>query len=434
MKKSFIIIVLLCAITLSFAINQSDVKRAIQLDQKIREWNLLQIQDRLQAPSVIYFDYMMDEEWTENEKMELSYQNNLLQYATTSHKNEESVYIPFMRYAYSYNNNNQTTLVTYQMNANMSDPNADPIWIDFMMMQFIYNNGHISKLYMLDAEGNASNRMHYTYQNNQIKYIYGAEYDENQGAYTYWRNEFFITDGKLNYSIESSSADSSSWAESEKIIYTYHSSDNSDYSDLQYILDHTFVYPYYYYSFTGVRVVQEITQAWNGTGWEPTDKTIYSFDSNWNVGQEFSYVFQGGAWLEENAVDIFYLNANQINHIVDSYWSGGIQQMMQRSRFNYSTDTDIPAVMQTQLKMNLYPNPIDINSRIKLSNTLNQNVKVSLYDVKGRQIASKDFVVNKELEIESSQLVDQKQLSSGIYFLKADNGQEVVTKKVMKVK
>lgn len=383
MKKTFIIIVLLCAITLSFALSQNDVKKAIQMDQKIREWNLLHIQDRLQAPSVIYFDFMMDEEWTENEKMELSYQSNLLQYATTSHKNENGVYIPFMRYTYTYNNSNQTDLVTYQMNANMSDPEAEPMWIDFMGTQFIYSNGHISKLYMLDAEGNAANRMHYIYQNNQIKYIYGAEYDEDQGGYIYWRNEFFITNGKLTHSIESTSADSTSWDESEKIIYTYHSSDNSNYDDLQNIIDQTFVYPYFYYAFTGVRITQEITQVWNGTEWEPTDKTIYSFDSNWNVGQEFSYFFQGGAWVEESAVDIFYQNANQINYIIDSYWTNGIQQMMQRSRYTYSTDTDIPSVVQTQLKMNLYPNPIDINSRIKLNNTQNQNVKISLYDVKG---------------------------------------------------
>lgn len=83
------------------------------------------------------------------------------------------------------------------------------------------------------------------------------------------------------------------------------------------------------------------------------------------------------------------------------------------------------------LKQN-YPNPFNPSTAIKFSIPVKLTVKLRVYDITGREVAT---LVNKELTSGAYEfLFDGSQLSSGVYFYKLEAGEFIDTKKMILVK
>ena len=75
----------------------------------------------------------------------------------------------------------------------------------------------------------------------------------------------------------------------------------------------------------------------------------------------------------------------------------------------------------------IYPNPANKNLFLQLSETLKGNITFQIYDVVGRE-ASPLAPLQRRGEYE----IDISSLSSGVYFLKINEGENTVVKKFLK--
>ena len=81
--------------------------------------------------------------------------------------------------------------------------------------------------------------------------------------------------------------------------------------------------------------------------------------------------------------------------------------------------------------MQVFPNPVDNQLSISFGLDKNTAVKVSLFDLTGREIA---VLLNVE-RLNGQQLLNLPlvNLQMGCYFLKIDMGEQVVVKKIFKM-
>jgi len=76
----------------------------------------------------------------------------------------------------------------------------------------------------------------------------------------------------------------------------------------------------------------------------------------------------------------------------------------------------------------VWPNPTDGTVNLSFTPVSNKNIEVSLYDLRGRQMDSKEFETNGST---FNQTIDYSSLGTGIYFLKVNNGSESQTTKLV---
>jgi len=84
-----------------------------------------------------------------------------------------------------------------------------------------------------------------------------------------------------------------------------------------------------------------------------------------------------------------------------------------------------------QTTMSIYPNPIESNTNITLQLTQKSQVKLEIYDISGRIVSN---ILDKEMD-EGKHVInwEQADLISGIYFCRLQAGNNVVTKKIIKL-
>ncbi|MBI3510629.1 MAG: T9SS type A sorting domain-containing protein [Bacteroidetes bacterium] len=88
-------------------------------------------------------------------------------------------------------------------------------------------------------------------------------------------------------------------------------------------------------------------------------------------------------------------------------------------------------IMQNEISNNvqLYPNPTNENATLSFSLNQSQNVKISLYDLTGREI---EVVENENMsEGEHLAAIKRNDLSAGVYFVKMQLGDVIETKKIL---
>ncbi|HWY98643.1 MAG TPA: T9SS type A sorting domain-containing protein, partial [Bacteroidia bacterium] len=97
----------------------------------------------------------------------------------------------------------------------------------------------------------------------------------------------------------------------------------------------------------------------------------------------------------------------------------------QRVREVNAIPTGIAAI-NTVISIGVYPNPADNYIYVK-SNGLKGNITINLYNIEGQQIVSKVYSVKDNIQI------PVKQISPGLYFLKAElsNGNTFMKKVII---
>jgi hypothetical protein len=130
-----------------------------------------------------------------------------------------------------------------------------------------------------------------------------------------------------------------------------------------------------------------------------------------------------GGWGAPSVED--YINT--ANHILLSFQNCRI---FKEFTTTYNGWNRVSAGIQNEESMSLYPNPTSGNTSISFTTTMNQSIRLEVFDVNGRQVAKLlDRVSDKTGPYSVD--IDCRSLENGIYFVRLSNGDEVTVKKLV---
>jgi len=110
---------------------------------------------------------------------------------------------------------------------------------------------------------------------------------------------------------------------------------------------------------------------------------------------------------------------------VSHYNYDGIDFVLyEKDIYYYSDITSINEVIDNY-NVSIYPNPA--NDYLMINTTINENLNIEIYTIKGQSVMSADCTNNA-----SEMRVDISQLPAGMYFISIANDQNNITKKFVK--
>ena len=98
-----------------------------------------------------------------------------------------------------------------------------------------------------------------------------------------------------------------------------------------------------------------------------------------------------------------------------------------RSMYKLDIASDVLSVSNISFSeaLSIYPNPAFSHFNISASETL-ENVSVGIYDVMGRLVSKRDFLI-----LNTDERISTEGLSSGTYYVRLSNGASQTTKKLL---
>ena len=107
-------------------------------------------------------------------------------------------------------------------------------------------------------------------------------------------------------------------------------------------------------------------------------------------------------------------------------------------QIEFNTSTDFQELLHKPLTLSVYPNPLRINDKqnlnINIATDNSNDIKVSLYNVKGQKIIENDIYLEKNKINAVSWDLNKYNLANGIYFVRFQNSDVSVNKKLLILK
>ena len=104
------------------------------------------------------------------------------------------------------------------------------------------------------------------------------------------------------------------------------------------------------------------------------------------------------------------------------------QQLFSRSV--NSPDRDIPGIEKAEKEIKVFPNPSDGRFQFTLDHSGGEKVTAKVYDITGKLVKnSSEDLVTEETSVTAN--VNLESPKSGIYFLRIEIGNQVLTKKII---
>ncbi len=348
-------------------------------------------------------------------------------------------------------------------------------WIDYLAVQFTLNNaGFITEFdYMNQYEGFGMKGIaEYDNQNRITKFFlysmfpdsredwepmqrihiiytggtefevfgwdrpYDPEYEENP----YFRSMFIYDDaGRIVEELSFSSADSLSWYHSYKNTYEYHPQDETNGAVfIDYIsrnlalmnLMEDFEFPgkflnvYYYY--------------WEEGNWTPDYRTIYDYNPQILKSLE-TYAYYDAMnmeWIPDYRKFFVYDAMENMEYSISQYQWQDQWEDDWRDDYTWETYTSISDPLQSpaiSLKLNAYPIPFSDIITIRTNAKLNEEIELGIYNTRGQLIRRFSASGGQDLTWDGRDSKGQR-TSSGIYFIRANQGAASGTAKIVKIK
>lgn len=159
----------------------------------------------------------------------------------------------------------------------------------------------------------------------------------------------------------------------------------------------------------------------DGSTWEPSFKTEYSYDNSALISNYYHPFNIDPYILEHGIMDLTY--HNKVVSSTDSFYDDSIWKISSRTTYYYSDSTMSLTDLSNSDLITIYPNPVQNNLHIKLKNETNGNA--SLYDMNGRLVLEQKLhTLNTALNIET--------LHSGMYLLEILTANGFATKRITK--
>jgi hypothetical protein len=346
------------------------------------------------------------------------------------------------------------------ISGSISMPNG-PVWIPISTMDFTYDpTVHYVQDVVMNMMGVAFMKFSYSYDNqnrltgtsmfgsdgaggwvpaNRMHVIYGAgttfsvsqwlAAEESEPEH-YEKMVFeFDSRGRISGEDDFTSPDSVNWVQTSHLTRTFHPHDTM--TGAQFINDFAQIYPTIMLQddapFFGM-ATEEVYQEFNGTTLVNSDKATYSYDGSDNLTTMLEQYWTGDAW--ENSSQSLYTydsNGNAITRTIQSWnmeWVNDEKYTMTWQHTD-ANDEHVQPVMN-QLSLHTYPNPFTNSMAVNVSSKSSAPVTVEMFNIKGQ------LVLKKTAQANSSVNLDSRTLQSGVYFVKASQGNQTSTHKVIK--
>ncbi len=339
---------------------------------------------------------------------------------------------------------------------------SDMVFTFDRTVEIIDNNTNIEYLMFRDHSLQPERKYFYSFSPNGSVSEYRNYYYNDNGNISHW--------GKSQYSYTSSGKVDSIYSESNYSSYIYRSYrlfnyDNNNmllsveyynYEDEEwalnsrYLLSYAddvipFANPLRIFEYTNNSVISSINGLLSLTDLNyPPQTIIYQnrVAGEWvNSITTYNPHFSGSFFVISSSTNemygssfSYYFNPN--GYYTGSSSSGGGGESSGYSSVNFedyvSNNDDNQQTPTTHLLISTYPNPFNTNLNIKIDSKAPASSDISIYNIKGQLIKSWKGIKSNELNWDGRDK-DNKPVKSGVYLIKAKQGNKYMTMKVIKL-
>ena len=390
-----------------------------------------------------YIEYAMDgTTWQETMKSIYHYNSNHPTWIDSinalDYNPDTGSYEPALTYVFQYNAAGRVTT----MNGYMTFPGFGTINIYRLSCTYDAQNRITHYyMYMIDMMSGLMQplgRIHFVYSGNRLSEL--LSWDNLDDKLVEYSKAVLTADtqGRAILQTEQTSPDSSSWVNSSKMETTYHAHDNSNAASLvEYMsgmlpllmtvsfsmvpgmpaLNTSYLWngstwvneekETYNWNGTTDLLTDVVVDLWSGTDWVPNNRTTYTYDANENVSVAIEQTWMARSWTDEYK----YVYTWQSTTAND--------------------DPHAPAV--SALKLNTYPQPFATNITILPESKVSGSIALDIYNLKGQLIRNLTTLPGVEITWDGMDNHGAN-CSSGVYYLKASQGNRHSATRIIKMK
>ena len=167
-----------------------------------------------------------------------------------------------------------------------------------------------------------------------------------------------------------------------------------------------------------------------------------SYEARWKDKNNIQFYLDGEPAGSVSTTRDFTRELNIIWDLwtIDQAWSGGIAKLEDLKNDSINTmkidwihtfklvedlSSSTGSLDQPSQEINIFPNPVSNHLNIQFASLPQSNAKIQIYDCEGKLVQS-SVLSNKNTQLRLNQI------PSNLYFLKIQNGQSILSKKILK--
>ncbi len=131
--------------------------------------------------------------------------------------------------------------------------------------------------------------------------------------------------------------------------------------------------------------------------------------------------------------DGFFEQVSYLGAFGEDLWLQGLSILEEQGRLtDIVAVDDTPSMLAEDFQLDAYPNPFNPESRIRFALPSQQKVMISVYNLMGQEVSR---LVDREMSAGyHSVTLDGSQMTTGIYFIRMETAQKVLTQKLTLLK
>jgi len=280
-------------------------------------------------------------------------------------------------------------------------------------------------------------RIHLIYSGNRLTTMYSwasmmdkqNEYDKSVFSYS--------GQGQVTGVLSQVSPDSVNWINSENETISYHPNDTSsessviayfsEFMTMAYIADPWVTF--------GMPAFDQI-EAWVDGAWVLAERETYTWDNQNKLLTRLEEVNVNNSWQDQSKYTLSYDTNNNVYQVVEEYSDTGVLQPENRYTYNWESYTSVedgllPIVNSLQVRS--YPQPFSGELNIAAASKNADAIKLEIFNLKG-QLIHKSLVLPGSIYKWNGLDVHGISCASGIYYLKASQGNRTFSSRIVKLK
>lgn len=281
-------------------------------------------------------------------------------------------------------------------------------------------------------------RFHLIYGTGTTFVVYGWEESGGERTGQYFRSQFeYDGQGRVIEEYGSVSQDSLNWMENEQTQYTYHPQDTSTGADfIEYASANlAFMMMNDGFDFPGL-ITQELYSQWNGTVWNPTERSTYQFNAQVQRTQRLDEYHSGTGWVPDYQLFYNYYPTGMLSSTIGQSNEGAGFANDERYEYTweqYGSSGDDPVVPSARLQVKAYPSPFTDELRIEAQSSKQGPLKVTVHNLRGQLLQSYQSTSGTGL-VWDGRDASGRAVPAGIYFIRASQDGSSAVTKVLRLK
>ncbi len=281
------------------------------------------------------------------------------------------------------------------------------------------------------------NRMHFIYSGNRLTTMFSWNSGlDKQG--TYDKNTFsYNGQGQTTELVGLTSNDSLNWVNSESQTISYHPNDTSNENTViqyfsQWLPMALIADPWMIFGMPAQTLIND----WIEGAWVPSARETFSWNNQNKMQSRLTEIYTSGAWQPESEYTLSYDANNNVSQVVEEYSDTGVLQPEYRYNYNWENYTSVEDALlpsANSLQLRCFPLPFSAEVNILADSKEAGEIALTIYNLKGQLIHQSSVLPGNTYKWNG---LDTKggPCASGIYFLKAAQGNKTSSSRIVKLK